>query len=140
MIHNAGFIRSVLELSGQPSDSHIKVYQKYLVSSIKVSCATRSLYVSSGPKDEGVLSKNQKGQGSGPCSNRGGLDKTRYIAPIALLVRVQRFRNDLYKAVKMQRTREKGGDLRTKSYDKSPYTHRKIQQATLQHKNVTKKL
>ena len=34
--------------------SNIKVYQKYLVTSIKVGCATRSLYASSGPKAEGV--------------------------------------------------------------------------------------
>ena len=32
---------------------------------------------------------------------------------------------------------EKGRHL-TQSYDKSPYTHRKIQKATLQHKNATK--
>ena len=32
---------------------------------------------------------------------------------------------------------EKGRDL-TQSYDKSPYTHRKIQKATWQHKNATK--
>ena len=31
--------------------------------------------------------------------------------------------------------REKGRDL-TQSYDKSSYTYRKIQKATLQHKNV----
>ena len=30
-------------------------------------------------------------------------------------------------------SREKGRDL-TKSYDKSPYTHRKIQKSSLQHK------
>ena len=30
--------------------SNIKVYQKYLVTSIKVGCAMRSLYASSGPK------------------------------------------------------------------------------------------
>ena len=29
--------------------SNIKVYQKYLATSIKVGCATRSLYASSGP-------------------------------------------------------------------------------------------
>ena len=34
-------------------------------------------------------------------------------------------------------TREKGRDL-TQSYDKNPYTHRKIQKATWQHKNATK--
>ena len=32
---------------------------------------------------------------------------------------------------------KKGRDL-TQSYDKSPYTHRKIQKATWQHKNATK--
>ena len=44
--------------------SNIKVYQKYLVTSIKEGCATRSLYVSSGPK-----ANNQRGRGSGPCCN-----------------------------------------------------------------------
>ena len=34
--------------------------------------------------------------------------------------------------------REKGRDL-TQSNDKSPYTHRKIQKETWQHKNATKK-
>ena len=34
--------------------SNIKVYQKYLATSIKVGCATRSLYASSGPKAEGA--------------------------------------------------------------------------------------
>ena len=34
-------------------------------------------------------------------------------------------------------SREKGRDL-TQSYDKSPYTHRKIQKATWQHRNATK--
>ena len=33
--------------------NNIKVNQKYLVTSIKVGCATRSLYASSGPKAEG---------------------------------------------------------------------------------------
>ena len=46
--------------------SNIKVYQKYLVTSIKVGCATRSLYASSGPKAEGVPTNNQRGRGSGP--------------------------------------------------------------------------
>ena len=32
--------------------SNIKVYQKYLVTSIKVGCAKRSLYASSGAKAE----------------------------------------------------------------------------------------
>ena len=34
--------------------SNIKVFQKYLVTSIKVGLATRSLYASSDPKAEGV--------------------------------------------------------------------------------------
>ena len=85
--------------------SNIKVYQKYLVTSIKVGCATRSLYASSGPKAEGVPTNNQRGRGSGPCRLWGGLDKARHIVPTALLVRVQRFRNDLYKAVKGPSTR-----------------------------------
>ena len=42
--------------------SNIKVYQKYLVTSIKVGCATRSLYASSGPKAEGVPTNNQRGR------------------------------------------------------------------------------
>ena len=33
------------------------------------------------------------------------LDKTRHIVPTALLVSVQRLRNDLYKAVKVSSTR-----------------------------------
>ena len=85
--------------------SNIKVYQKYLVTSIKVGYATRSLYASSGPKAEGVPTNNQRGRGSWPCRLWGGLDKARHIVPTALLVRVQRFRNDLYKAVKGPSTR-----------------------------------
>ena len=80
-------------------------YQKYLATSIKVGCATRILYASSGPKAEGVPTNNQRGRGSGPCRLWGGLDKARHIVPTALLVRVQRFRNDLYKAVKGPSTR-----------------------------------
>ena len=44
--------------------SNIKVYQKYLVTSIKLGCATRSLYASSGSKAEGVTTNNQRGRGS----------------------------------------------------------------------------
>ena len=40
--------------------SNKKVYQKYLVTSIEVGCATRSLYASSGPKAEGVPTNTQK--------------------------------------------------------------------------------
>ena len=85
--------------------SNIKVNQKYLVTSIKVGCATRSLYASPGPKAEGVPTNNQRGRGSGPCRLWGGLDKARHIVPTALLVGVQRFRNDVYKAVKGPSTR-----------------------------------
>ena len=69
--------------------SNIKVYQKYLVTSIKVGCATRSLYASSGPKAEGVPTNNQRGRGSGPCRLWGGLDKARHIVPTACAERHQ---------------------------------------------------
>ena len=81
------------------------VYKKYIGTSIKVGCATRSLYASSCPKAEGVPTNNQRGRGSGPCRFWGGLDKARHIVPTALLVSVQRLRNDLYKAVKGPSTR-----------------------------------
>ena len=84
---------------------NIKEYQKYLLTSIKVDCAMRSLYASSGPKAEGVPTNNQRERGSGPCRLWWGLDKARHIVPTALLVRVQRFRNDLYKVVKGPSTR-----------------------------------
>ena len=82
--------------------SNIIVYQKYIGTSIKEGCATRSLYASSDPKAEGVSTNNQMGLGSGPCRLLGGFDKLRHIVPTALLVRVQRLRSDLYKAVKGQ--------------------------------------
>ena len=56
--------------------------------------------MSSGPEAEGVLSNNQRGRGSGPCRLWGGLDKARHIVQTDMLVRVQRLRNDMYKAVK----------------------------------------
>ena len=85
--------------------SNIKVYQKYLVTSIKVGCTTRSLYASSGPKAEEVPTNNQRWRGSGPCRLWGGLAKARHIVPTALFVRMQRLRNDLYKDVKGPSTR-----------------------------------
>ena len=85
--------------------SNIKVYQKYLVTSIKVGYATRSLYASSGPMAKGVPTNNQRGRRSGPCRLWRGLDQDRHIVPTALLVRVQRFRKDLHKAVKGPSTR-----------------------------------
>ena len=51
--------------------SNIKVYQKYLVTSNKVGCATRSLHASSGPKAEGVPTNNQRGRGPGPRRPKG---------------------------------------------------------------------
>ena len=47
--------------------SHIIVYQKCKMTSIKEGCATRSLYASSGRKCEGVPINNQRGRGSEPC-------------------------------------------------------------------------
>ena len=52
--------------------SNIIGYQKYVGTSIKVGCATRSLYASSGPKAEGVPTNNHRGRGSGPCRLLGG--------------------------------------------------------------------
>ena len=49
---------------------------------------------------EWVTTNNERGRGSGPCRLGGGEEKVRHIVPTALLVRVQRLRNDLYKAVK----------------------------------------
>ena len=63
-----------------------------------------SLYASSGPKAEGVPTNNKRGRGSGPCRFRGGLDKAFHIVPTALLVRVQRLKNDPYKAVNGHKT------------------------------------
>ena len=69
------------------------------MTSIRLGCATRSLYASAGPKAEGVSTNNRRGRESGPCRLLGGLDKARHIVPTSLLVRVKRFRNDLYMAV-----------------------------------------
>ena len=81
------------------------VYQKYLGTFIKVGFATRSLEASSGPKAVGVPTNNQRGRGPEPCHLWEGLDKASHIVPTALLVRVQRLRNDLYKAVEGPSTR-----------------------------------
>ena len=85
--------------------SKIILYQKYLGTSIKVDCATHSLYASSRPKAEGVPTNNQRGRGSGPCRLWEGIDKTRHIVPTALFVRVQCLRNGMYKAVEGTCTR-----------------------------------
>ena len=80
--------------------SNIIAYPQYLGATIKVGGATRSLYASSGPKAGGVPTNTQMGWGSGPCRLCGGLDKARHIDITAILVRVQRLRNDLRNAVK----------------------------------------
>ena len=46
--------------------SNIIVDQKNLVKSIKVGCATRSLYASSGPTAEGIPTNNKRERGSEP--------------------------------------------------------------------------
>ena len=86
--------------------SNIIVYQKYMGTFIKVSCATRSWYASSGPKAKGVSTNNQRGRGSGPCHLWGRFRQGCHIlVTTALLVRVQRLRNHLYKAVQWPNTR-----------------------------------
>ena len=57
---------------------NIEVYQKYIGISIKVGCAKRSLYASSGPRGEGVPNNNHSGRVSGPCRLWGGLEKMSY--------------------------------------------------------------
>ena len=47
--------------------SNIIVYQKYIGTSVKVGCATRSLYASLCPKAKGVPTNNQRGRASGSC-------------------------------------------------------------------------
>ena len=65
--------------------SNIKVYQKYLVTSIKVGCATCSLYMSSVPKSQGVPTNNQSGRGSNTypihCLFRSSVDDVK-MTPI----------------------------------------------------------
>ena len=66
-------------------------------------CSAR-LEASSGLVHEGVPTNNKRGRISGPCRLRGGLDKARHIVSTALLVRVQCFREGLYKAAEGQST------------------------------------
>ena len=82
--------------------SNIILYQKYLVTSIKVSCAKRSLYASSGPKAEGVPTGTRirslsplRRFGQGPSYSPHHL-----VSQSATL-----FRNDMYKSVKGSSTR-----------------------------------
>ena len=49
--------------------SKIKLYQKYLGTSIKVGCATRSLYASSGEKAGGVPTNNQRDGDQDPVAS-----------------------------------------------------------------------
>ena len=67
-------------------------------------CSAR-LEASSGSRSKGVPTYNQRGWRSGPGLLWGALDKSRHIVPTALLVRMQCFRKDLYKAVEGQSTR-----------------------------------
>ena len=63
------------------------------------------LKASSGPRTKWVPTNNQMGRVSGSCNIWGGLNKSRHIVPSALFVRVQCFRNDLYKVVQGPSTR-----------------------------------
>ena len=56
-------------------------------------------------KTEAVPTYNQRGLGLGSCRLWGGLDKAQHKVPTVSLVRVQRLRNDLYKAVEGPSTR-----------------------------------
>ena len=85
--------------------NNIKVYQKDLLKSIKVGCATHSLYASSGPNAEGDPTNNKVRRGSGPFRLWGVLENARQVVPTSFIVRVQRFRNDLHKDEKGPSTR-----------------------------------
>ena len=68
--------------------SNMIVYQKYIGKSIKVGCATRSLYARSGPKAEGIPTNNQVGRDRiRTLSPLRSLDKARHIlvVPTAFL-------------------------------------------------------
>ena len=49
--------------------SNIILYQKYIGTSIKVGCATRSLYANSDPKAEGVPTNNQRIRDQDPVAS-----------------------------------------------------------------------
>ena len=49
---------------------NIIVYQTYVGTSVKLGCATRSLYASSSPKTEGVPTKNQRERDQDPSPLR----------------------------------------------------------------------
>ena len=49
--------------------SNIKVYTKYIGTSIKEGCVRCNLYASSGPKTEGVQTNNYRGRGSAPVAS-----------------------------------------------------------------------
>ena len=84
----------------QGDNSISKIYKDILQSRLCPCC----LEASSGPRTK-VPTNNRRGQGSRPCLLWRGLDKSRHIVPTALLVRVQCFRKDLYKAVEGPSTR-----------------------------------
>ena len=48
---------------------NIIVYQKYIGTSIKVGCATRSLYASSGPKSDEGPTNNQRERDQDPVAS-----------------------------------------------------------------------
>ena len=50
--------------------SKIKLWQKYLGTSIKVGCSTRNLYASSGPKVDGIPTNNQRGWDQDPVASK----------------------------------------------------------------------
>ena len=75
----------------------IKYYiKKYQLTSAGTSPG--SLYESLALRTEGIPTK--RGQSSGPCRLCRSLDKTCYVVPTALLVRVQCLRKSLHMAVK----------------------------------------
>ena len=85
------------------------------------------------PRVVRVPTNKQREKSSGPYRLCGYLDMTRQGVLIALLIRVQYFSKRSHLAVEGLSTNKKGRHL-TQSYDKSPYTNKKIQKAKRAHK------
>ena len=96
--------REDIKITSQTCEVIKTVHQKYIDVRQSRLCSAR-LEASSGPRSRLTIKKNQRGRRSGLCLFLGGLDKSRHIVPTALIVRVQCFKKDLYKAVEGPSTR-----------------------------------
>ena len=98
---------------------HIKLFIKYIknIKNIRQSwLCSAHLEMKWGPWAKGVQNNKQTGRISVHCLLWRCLDRTRHIAPTALLVRVVFSREDLYKVVEWPSTRPKVLSMITWSY------------------------